>query len=261
MAGAGRRFVEAGYKLSKPLIPTTSRLTGKKTPMIISALMDLPGAQDRDTRVILIDRNFHQKEGVEERIKEYIPQAEFITIDYLTEGQASTCLLAKEMVNNDHELTIGACDNGMDLDLEKFQTIKESADVLLFTYRHNEAVLENPKAYGWAKVKEDGETIERMSVKVPISNDPINDHAVVGSFWFKRGHDFITATERMIEKNDRINNEFYVDQVIQHCLELGLTAKVFEVDRYHCWGTPKEYENYEDTIEYWKEFLKEEKKR
>lgn len=58
----------------------------------------------------------------------------------------------------------------------------------------------------------------------------------------------------MIAENDRINNEFYVDQVMKHCLELGMDVRVFEIERYIGWGTPKDYEEYQATIRYWKEF-------
>ena len=65
----------------------------------------------------------------------------------------------------------------------------------------------------------------------------------------------------MIAANDRINGEFYVDQVFKHMLSAGLKVVVFEIDRYICWGTPEDYEIYEDTISYWKAFLDGEKIR
>ena len=33
------------------------------------------------------------------------------------------------------------------------------------------------------------------------------------------------------------------------------TAKVFEIERYIGWGTPKDYEEYQNTVKYWKEFV------
>ena len=63
------------------------------------------------------------------------------------------------------------------------------------------------------------------------------------------------AAEKMIAENDRVNNEFYVDEVIKHTMDLGMDARVFEIERYIGWGTPRDYENYTDTINYWKEFV------
>jgi len=255
MAGAGQRFADKGYKVSKPEIPTIDRRTGKEIPMVVCATMDLPGIKADGSNITYIDRTFHKDDGVEDTIKDYFPKAKFISVDKLTEGQACTCLLAKQFINTDEELLIAGCDNGMAYDQNKFQNMTKECDVLAFTYRHNHSVLENPNAYGWMVV-DDEETckISGISIKRAISNTPMNDHAIVATFWFKHGSDFVRAAEKMIMENDRINNEFYVDQVMKHCLEIGLDARVFEIDRYIGWGTPKDYEEYQATIRYWKEF-------
>ena len=254
MAGAGQRFADAGYKTSKPAIPTIDRTTGKELPMVVCAVKDLPGVEKDGSNVTFIDRTFHKTDGVEEAILEHFPKASFITVENLTEGQACTCLLAKDKINNDEELLIAGCDNGMVFNAEKFEQEKKKADCLVFTYRHNEAVLEKPNAYGWMRVDSDN-NITGTSIKKTISDNPMEDHAVVATFWFKHGADFVKAAEKMISENDRVNNEFYVDQVAKHILDLELKARVFEIDRYICWGTPKDYEEYQASIRYWNKFV------
>lgn len=254
MAGAGQRFSDEGYKVSKPAIPTTDRRTGKDVPMVVCATMDLPGVNTHGGNVIYIDRAFHKTDGVEDAIRMYYPDAAFISVEKLTEGQACTCLLAKDRINNDESLLIAGCDNGMVIDEEKFMKMTAECDVLAFTYKHNQAVLENPDAYGWMMVDEDTCRIKDVSVKKAISDTPMEDHAIVATFWFKRGKDFVRAAEKMIEEDDRVNHEFYVDQVMKHCLELGMDARVFEIDRYLGWGTPKDYEEYQATIRYWRDY-------
>ena len=75
----------------------------------------------------------------------------------------------------------------------------------------------------------------------------MNDHAVIGAFTFKRAKDFVIAAETMILTNRRIKNEFYVDEVMNVAVEQGLRVKVFEVQHYICWGTPRDL----DTYNYW----------
>ena len=137
-------------------------------------------------------------------------------------------------------------------DPARFREAQNNADVLVFTYRHNDAVLRNPSAYGW--IRADGETVTGVSVKVPISDDPLNDHAIAASFWFRHGADFVCCAEEMIAANDRVRGEFYVDRVIHYCLISDLRVRVFELDRYICLGTPEDYEAYENTIRYWRGF-------
>lgn len=260
MAGAGSRFTEAGYTICKPSIPTYDRRTGQKKPMVVCATLDVPGAERDGSNVIYVDRNIHKEDGTEENIRKYFPMAKLITIDHLTEGQACTCMLAESLIDNEDELIIAGCDSGMEINVSKFDRLRNDADMLVFTYRHNEGVMANPNAIGWMIVDSD-ENIIGTSIKKAISDTPMEDHAVVATFWFKRGNIFVEAAKKMIAEHDRINNEFYVDQVAKHVLDLGYKAKVFEIEKYIGWGTPADYELYQKTFEYWHGFFEKERRQ
>lgn len=254
MAGAGQRFADAGYRVHKPAIMTVDRATGQEKPMVVCATKDLPGVAADGSNVIYVDRNFHQTDGVEDAIRAWYPQASFITVDHLTEGQACTCMLAEPYLDPEQPLLIAGCDNGMDIDRDDFDALTKECDCIVFTYRHNEAVLANPNAYGWMIADADG-NITGTSIKKAISDRPMEDPAVVATFWFRRAAVFIEATKKMIAENDRINGEFYVDQTVKHVLDLGYRAKIFDIDRYVGWGTPADYEGYQKTWNYFKAFM------
>ena len=164
MAGAGQRFADAGYRVHKPAIPTIDRYDGTEKPMVVCATKDLPGVAADGSNVIYVDRTFHREDGVEDAIRAYYEKAQFITIDRLTEGQACTCMLAKDYLDPEEELLIAGCDNGMDIDRAAFEETKRACDCIVFTYRHNEAVLQNPNAYGWMLTDEAG-NITGTSIK------------------------------------------------------------------------------------------------
>lgn len=244
MAGAGSRFAKEGYKDPKPLIPVDN------LPMIVRAVEDLPPSDE----YIFICRSEHLKDyPLQKTLEKYYPGCKIIDIDYLTEGQASTCLLAAPYLKKSQALLIGACDNGMVYDSEKWKKVTKdkSVDGLAITFRNNVNVERNPNAWGWVAVGEDGVTIKKVSVKVPVSDDPINDHAIVGAFWFRKAEHFLAAADDMIKKDQRINNEFYVDQLVNNAIGLGLNMQVFEVDKYIGWGTPNDLKTYL----YWKEYF------
>lgn len=242
MAGAGSRFVKEGYSLPKPLIEV------KGKPMVVSAALDLPIAEKN----IFIYQSEHVSESaLSQSIEAFIPGSEFIEINELTEGQACTCLLARDSLDLDKPLIIGACDNGMIYCREAFDQVCETADAVVFTFKRNPTVVHKPNQYGWVDTFED-DKIKRVSVKQAISSDPINDHAVVGAFWFKKASIFIEAAERMISAARRINGEFYVDELINDVVQMGCVAKVFEIESYICWGTPDDLRTYE----YWGEYFK-----
>ncbi len=235
MAGRGKRFADAGYDLPKPLIPVGG------VPMILKAVRSMPPS---DEWMFICLQEHIDKYGLNELLIREIPNAKVLSIDGITEGQASTCLLAKRHMDMEKTLFIAACDNGPVWDNEKWQSIlrDKSIDAAIWTFRRDDNMRKSPQSYGW--VKTDGNRATGMSVKVPISDDPYNDHAVVGSFWFRRAFDFVNYAEGMISKNRRINNEFYVDAVMGELIEAGKKVVVFEVDEFVCWGTPAELENH-----------------
>lgn len=238
MAGLGTRFSQEGYTLSKPLIPVSG------IPMILKVIRDLPKAD----KWIFVMRQEHIDCGVDKLIKTEIPNAIFIAVQETTEGQACTCMLAKEYLNTDEDLFIAACDNGFLYNEEKFNFLKQRPDVdsIIWTFTQRETLQRNPNAWGWYKLEEDNETIHDISVKVPVSDDPYNDHAVVATFWFKHARDFVEATNRMIEQDYRINNEFYVDAVPKFLKQMNKKSIIFDVDLYVGWGKPDDLHDYEN---------------
>ena len=155
-------------------------------------------------------------------------------------------------VAENKSLLVAATDNGMIYNQEKYKTLinDENVDAIIFTFRHHISSKNNPQMYGWVKV-DDKKNAIGVSVKVPISDNPFEDHAIVGTFWFKKVEYFNKALKNLLDKNIRVNNEFYVDSLMGELIELGLNVKVFEVDDYICWGTPDDYE----TFVYWQSFF------
>lgn len=243
MAGAGQRFVDAGYRPPKPLIDVGG------VPMIVRAARSLP----EPDLWIFVCRSEHVRDAaIDRELKKLFSPAIVITVDHLTEGQACTCLLARGELRPDDVLTIGACDNAMTWQPAAFTTAmaRPSADFLVWTFRRNPAVLQDPRMYGWVKTNATG-GVTGVSVKVPISDTPMNDHAVIGAFTFRRADLFLNSCDDMIRANSRIKNEFYVDQAVNFALARGAAGEAFEVDRYICWGTPRDLETYD----YWRGYF------
>lgn len=240
MAGAGQRFVDAGYRVPKPLIEVDG------VPMIVRAARSLP----QPDLWIFVCRAEHIAEArIDRTLQQFFQPCRVIAVDHLTEGQACTCLLARHELQPDDILTIGACDNAMTWDLAAYgqQFTRSHSDFLVWTFRRNPAVLQNPCMYGWVKTDASG-GVTGISVKVPLSDTPMNDHAVIGAFTFRRAGLFLDACDDMIRADARIKNEFYVDNAINHALARGAVGRLFEVDRYICWGTPRDL----DTYNYWR---------
>ena len=234
MAGRGQRFLDVGHKTPKPLIDIDG------LPMIIRAANCLP---DADKWIFICRKEHIDSAKIDIVLNDHFSNSKIISIDYLTEGQASTCLLAKDLLKKDDILTIGACDNGMLYDKKKFEKLISINDAIIWTFKNNKAVLKDPHMYGWVDVDSSGNAI-KVSCKKPISNNPINDHAIIGAFTFKKAEHFIINAENMINKGLKVNNEYYLDNVLFECIKNGVRVAPFKVDQYNCWGTPSDLLEY-----------------
>lgn len=237
MAGLGSRFSNDGYKQSKPLI----QVSGK--PMAIQAVADLPQA---DRYVFILRRDMPGLVDVTAALQDEFDESRLVILDKLTDGQACTCLEGRDEVDPQLPLTIGACDNGAVYDGHAFEALlaDPSTDVVVWVARGYPGAVASPTMYGWVEVE--GDKAIRVSVKTPLAN-PSSDPIVTGTFTFKRASDFVLAVNRMIERDGRVNGEFYVDTCINDAIALGLRVRTFEIDSYLCWGTPEDLKRFE----YW----------
>jgi hypothetical protein len=64
----------------------------------------------------------------------------------------------------------------------------------------------------------------------------------VGVYFWRNGRDYVKYAEKMIEKNIRVNNEFYVCPVFNEAIQDGKKIKVFKIDSSKMWGlgTPED---------------------
>jgi|GEM_PF-312065 len=238
MAGHGRRFSDAGYALPKPLISVSGR------PMVIQATRDLPDTPV--TRFVLREDVPHLGD-ILLKLRTSFVGASSIVLDHPTLGQAITCEMGLGDLDLEAPLTIGACDNSMLYDPEAFerQMAVGGPDVLVWVVRgHSDGRL-RPEMFGWVDADEGGR-ITGVRVKA-TPGDPATDPLIVGAFTFRRARDFQVACQRLVERDGRVNGEFYVDSLIEDAIGMGLDCRIFEIDHYLGWGTPNDLK----TFEYW----------
>lgn len=237
MSGSGSRFSDVGYLLPKPLIPVSGQ------PMICRVVDSMPKA---DKWIFVVRKEHVEKYQLDKFIKAKLPEA-IIVVEDQPWGQAPSCMLAMPFVDDNEDIFIAACDNSFIYDNDKFQKLKkdDTVDSIIWTFTQNQILADKPEAWGWVKLADDCLTITDMSVKVPVSNNPLNDHAVVASFYFKKAVEFKKAYGLMVEQNYRINNEFYVDSMPIFYNQFGKKSVIFDVDLYVGWGKPSDLYAYE----------------
>jgi len=225
MAGAGSRFEQAGYTFPKPLI----EVNGK--PMIQVVVENL----NIDANFIFVVQKSHrEKYNLDTLLNLITPGCKIVEVDGLTEGAACTALTAKEYINNDNPLFFANSDQFVEWDSNEFMyKMQESnCDGGIVTFKAT-----HPK-WSFAKIDESGLVIE------VAEKNPISDNATVGFYYWKHGSDFVKSAEQMIDKNIRVNNEFYVCPVYNQAIEMGRKVKIFDVEKMWGLGTPEDLKYY-----------------
>lgn len=238
MAGYGKRFSDEGYNVPKAMVPVSGR------PMAIQATRSLPDAPR--TRFVL-RRDLDGLDELLDRLRTSFVGVSTLLLDEGTEGQASTCRLGVADIAGDEPLTIGACDNAMIYDVHKFEALMapDGPDVLVWVVRGHADGRLRPRNFGWVDADAD-DRIRGVRVKEE-PDDAAVDPMIVGAFSFRRAADFIRAYDSLVERDGRVNGEFYVDSLIEDAVRLGLDCRIFEIDHYLGWGTPNDLR----TFEYW----------
>lgn len=245
MAGAGKRFLDE-YALPKPLIP----IDGK--PMVVQATAWLPPCN----HLVFVALDEHlDNYPLEAALVEAYPHAEIVVQKGMLPGQACSSELGVRGGNLDlnESVLFSSCDYDTVCDLAGFQrVVDDDPDVIIWTFRHTPCSRDNPKAYGWIDTARDGlGPVYRICPKAPISEAPWEDHAETGTFWFRTAQLFLDGLKVIYEKKTKTNNEYYTANLVSELIAAGANVRVFEVDRFMCWGTPNDLYDYE----YWKGYF------
>lgn len=225
MAGAGSRFEQAGYTFPKPLIDVNGK------PMIQRVVENLNiDAQ----HIFIVQKEHYEKYSLKHTLNLIAPNCKIVQVEGITEGAACTTLLAKELINNNEPLVLANSDQYVEWDSNQYMYASSADDIdasiLTFNSTH-------PK-WSYAKLNEEGFVVE-VAEKKPISN-----HATVGIYFWKKGEDYVRYAERMINKNIRVNNEFYVCPVYNEALLDGARVKTFHIEKMWGIGTPEDLDTF-----------------
>ena len=215
-AGRGSRFHNSEFQSPKPLI----NWNGKN---MIEHVIDNFRYK---SKLILITRSEHKINHSE---------IQKIEIDYTTDGPASTCYLSKDLIDLEDELIITNCD----------QIIKDwNQDLFLSFARKYDGVLgcfiSNSPKNSYVKVNEEN-LVTEVREKIVISNIATN-----GLHYWKKAKYFFDSYQKMIQNDDRTNNEFYIAPTYNYLLKDSYKIGIYMFNQHYPIGTPEDLKKYLD---------------
>lgn len=227
MAGLGSRFRKAGYNVPKYMIEA------KGKTLFEWSMISLDGFKDSANQYIFIVmkdeaedvRAFISNKCNEIGIKSY----KIIVIDHLTDGQATTAMLANEHWNKDNCLLVYNIDTYIESNEMKSSELKGDGFIPCF----------EGNGTHWSFVKLDN---NQRAIEVR-EKQRISDYCTLGAYYFKSCNLYERLyKEYYLNSENTVNGEKYIAPLYNYLIEKGGDIYISNVDKkkVHVLGTPEE---------------------
>jgi CTP:molybdopterin cytidylyltransferase MocA len=219
MAGDSGVFEVAGNKYPKNLVeidgePLVQRVVEGLRPLIERA----------SHAVFLVREEENRRNHTDDVIRLLAPEAEVVGVPVLESGAACTALHAISHIDRDESLLIFNGDQVLEADLPAilagFEDRELDGGVITFDAVH-------PR-WSYVRCGDDGLVLEAAEKR------PISRSATAGTYWFRRGGDFLDGVMAMIRKDASVDGAFYICPAYNELILRGrrIGTHHMERDRY-----------------------------
>lgn len=234
MGGIGKRFRDVGYLIPKYMITAKDKTLFEWS---LKSLDRLKGYINKYIFVALEDNSIDINEFISSKCELLgIDSFEILILDKLTDGQATTALMAKEYWDKNNELLIYNID-----------TYVESGEIKYEDF-HGDGFIPCFKAPGnhWSFVRLDdsGKVVEIKE------KERISDNCTIGAYYFSSSELYEKIYNRYyVElKNNGvgINNEKYIAPLYDYMINNDMEVYISDIpsDKVHVLGTPEELNDF-----------------
>ena len=225
MAGLGTRFRKEGYDCPKYMIEA------KGKTLFEWSMDSLLGYNDHVSKyVFVVRREDHSSSFIKNQCLKYgITNAEIVEIDKLTDGQATTCMLAIPYCNPDESIMVYNIDTYVEPYEMKYSDIQGDGHIPCF---HAEG-----DHWSFVQVDENGKAIEVREKK------RISDNCSLGAYYFSSAKLFCDLyTEYYSDDSHLEKNEKYIAPLYNYMIKKNMTVTISLInpDKVHVLGTPEE---------------------
>ncbi len=229
MGGLGSRFKKAGYTVPKYMIEA------KGKSLFEWSLISLEGYRDRADRYVFLalkDDTCDVRAYIEDKCAVLgIHDHKIIILDELTDGQATTAMLAGKYWDPEHALLIYNIDTYVEPGEMNSGELKGDGFIPCFKAEGDH--------WSFVRLDDDGKVVEIKEKK------RISDHCTLGAYYFKTCALYEELYDEYYVKgkaSELVNGEKYVAPLYDFLLTKGGEIYISDIDpaKVHVLGTPEE---------------------
>ena len=225
MAGLGSRFKKVGYKCPKYMIEA------KGKTLFDWSMGSLIGYNKYVHRYIFVVRTEdHAAKFIKEHCATYgIHDVKIIEIDHLTDGQATTCMLAIPYCNQEEPIMVYNIDTYVEPGEMRYEDISGDGHIPCFHAEGNH--------WSFVKLDNNGKAIEVREKK------RISDNCTLGAYYFSSAKLYKSLYKEYYANDSHLEkNEKYIAPLYNYMIEKGMpvTISIVDAQKIHVLGTPEE---------------------
>lgn len=229
MAGMGSRFRKAGYDCPKYMIEA------KGKTLFEWSMDSLIGYNHYVSKYVFVVRKEDKAEKfIREKMHKYgINDVEIVEIDYLTDGQATTCMLAIPYCDLNEAIMVYNIDTYVEPYEMKYEDISGDGNIPCF---HAEG-----DHWSFVKLDQNGKAVEVREKK------RISDNCTLGAYYFSSASLYKSLYEEYYKDDSKIEkNEKYIAPLYNFMIEKGMSVTISVIDKkkVHVLGTPEELQEF-----------------
>lgn len=230
LAGKGDRFLKEGWETPKPLIEVDG------VPMIQRAVETL-GIEGQYHFVV---RKYDRPEWngqLAEVLNSIVDSPQITTIDYITQGPAISASLPN--LDPQDQLVVANCDQILFWNPDNFINYVNftACDGSVVTYESTKSCNSYAKidVRGWVTDVREKEVISKYSLN--------------GIHYWKEASSFLWSLDQMIQKDIRVNGEFYVAPTYNEIIARGDYVTIYNIPSDYHWavGKPDDLKLYQES--------------
>ena len=230
MGGLGSRFRKAGYTVPKYMIEA------KGKTLFEWSLISLEGYTDRVDKYVFLameDETVDVEGFVRGKCAELgITNYELILLDHLTDGQATTALLANKYWDPKHALLVYNIDTYVEAGEMNWQELKGDGFIPCFQAPGDH--------WSFVRLDDEGRVVEIKE------KQRISPYCTLGAYYFKTCELYETLYHEYydVPRDDLVNGEKYIAPLYDYLLSKGGDIYISDIapERVHVLGTPEELE-------------------
>ena len=230
MAGQGSRFKKAGYEIPKYMVEVNGKNLFQWSMISLSDF----NKQDNVKYIFIVRKENNSRQFIlDEMKKNNIENVHIVEIDELTDGQATSALLAKKYWSEEEEMIVYNIDTYVEEDTIKYSDIQGEGFIPCF----------NAKGDHWSFVRLDdnGNAIEVRE------KQRISDNCTIGLYYFKSCKLYEWLYNNYYKDNTNLEkNEKYIAPLYNYMIKLGMNVRISNLpsEKVHVLGTPEEVEEF-----------------